>query len=180
MKKDRIHIIFLLILLSILLSNFISVEYVYAESIDIKNLDNYDFDINDNITNSTTSTPLSILTFIVYFVCFVVIATLAYLTTRWIGKQQKKIRLKSKYMEIVDNLQLGGENGLYIVRSPAGFLLLGTGKESVFLIEKLNDEEAELIIQAEENQIVESFSAQFNNYLNKFKWNIDHKSGGLE
>ena len=65
-----------------------------ANPIDVDNLKNYDFDVIDDNTNHTTSAPLSFLTFVVYFIFFVLIAGLAYLTTRWIGKQQKKIRAK--------------------------------------------------------------------------------------
>jgi len=173
MKKSTLCIIVLL-----LFSLIVCDIKAFAEPIDIDDLKYYDFDVHENTDDKATSAPLSILTFVVYFICFVIIAALAYLTTRWIGKQQKKLRVKSKYMEIIDSLHLGGDNAIHIVKSPAGFLLVGSGREGVLLLAKLGDEEAELIEQAEENQIEESFSAQLNNYLSKIKWNIDHKSGG--
>ena len=93
-------------------------------------------------------------------------------------KTAKENKSKSKYMELIDSLQLSGDNALHIVKSPDGVLLLGTGKEGIFLLGKLDDEEAELIIQAEKNQIEENFSAQLNNYLKKIKWGTDHNKFG--
>ena len=174
MKRNILLMIILFILISILTAGTL----VLANPIDVDNLKNYDFDVIDDNTNHTTSAPLSFLTFVVYFIFFVLIAGLAYLTTRWIGKQQKKIRAKSKYMELIDSLQLSGDNALHIVKSPDGVLLLGTGKEGIFLLCKLDDEGAELIIQAEKNQIEENFSAQLNNYLSNIKWGTDHNKFG--
>lgn len=50
-----------------------------------------------------------------------------------------------------------GDNALHIVKSPDGVLLLGTGKEGIFLLGKLDDEEAELIIQAEKIRLKKIF-----------------------
>ena len=175
MKKSALHITVVLLLIL----NFVVTSNVLANPIDIEKLNNYDFDVSDDSTLSTTSAPFSILTFAIYLVFFVIIAALAYLTTRWIGKHQNKIRLKSKYMEVVDSLYISGDNALHIVKSPEGFLLVGTGKDGVALLGKLGDEEAELIEQAEENPIEENFPAQLNNYLGKIKWFTEHnKSGG--
>jgi flagellar biogenesis protein FliO len=175
MNKNTICIIIFMIFVI-----FMTNTQVFANP-DIDNIKNYDFDVPDNITNQTTSAPLSVMTFVVYFIFFVIITTLAYFTTRWIGKHQKKIKIKSKYMEIVDSLPLGGDNALYIVKSPDGLLLLGAGKEGVYLLEKLGDQEAQLIIQAEENQIEESFPAHLSNYLNKIKGITKHnKFGGSQ
>jgi len=173
MKKN----ISCIIMFTILVILFATTQ-IFANPLDIDNLEKYDFDITDNITNQTTSAPLSVMTFIVYFIFFVLVTALAYFTTRWIGKHQSKIRVKSKYMEVVDSLQLNGDNALYIVKSPEGLLLLGTGKEGVHFLKKLGAEEAELIIQAEENQLEDSFSVHLSNYLSKIKGITEHNKFG--
>ncbi|NLZ53291.1 MAG: flagellar biosynthetic protein FliO [Thermoanaerobacteraceae bacterium] len=148
-----------------------------ANPVDIDNINKYNFDVPDDISK-TTSAPLSVMTFVIYFIFFVIITALAYFTTRLLGKHQKKIRIKSKYMEVVDGLQLSQDNALYIVKTPDGLLLLGTGKESISLLKKLGAEESELIMQAEENQTEDSFPVYLSNYLNKIKGSEHNKFGG--
>lgn len=173
MKKSTTHIIMFTIFAILLITT-----QVFAAPVDIENLEKYDFDIPDNITNERVSAPLSVMTFIVYFIFFILIVALAYFTTRWIGKHQRAIRVKSKYMEIVDSLQLDGDNALYIVKSPEGLLLLGSGKEGVNLLKTLGAEEAELIMQAEENLLEDSFSIHLGNYLSKIKGITKHNKFG--
>lgn len=175
MKKNTISTITILVLVALF-----ATTQVFANPINIDNLQKYDFDVSDDVRNSTISKPLSILTFLVYFIFFILIAALAYFTTRWLGKHQMKIRVKSKYMEVIDSLQLSADNALYIVKSPEGLLLLGTGKEGVSLLQKLESEEAEFIMQAEENLMEDSFSAQLSNYLSKIKGFAEHNKLGGE
>ena len=172
MKKNTVSIIITILVV------FFATTQVLANPVNIDDLEKYNFDVSDDITNQAISRPLSVMTFVVYFIFFVLVAALAYFTTRWIGKHQMKIKVKSKYMEVIDSLQLNADNALYIVKSPEGLLLLGTGKEGVHLLEKLGAEEAELIMQAEENLMEDSFSVYLGNYLSKIKGITEHNKFG--
>jgi len=148
---------------------------IFAEPINIDNIKNYDIDPSDDVLHQNHSTIINIITFFIYLFFFIVISLLTYFTVRWIGKRQMKLTIKSKYMEVVDSLSLGGEKGLFIVKTPQGMLILGVTKESVDLLEKVGREEAELIRAAEANQESHDkvFTVYLNNYLNKLKGSSD-------
>ena len=62
-------------------------------------------------------------------------------------------------------------------------MLLGVTKEGIYLLEKLGDEEAELIQEAETNYVDydKGFSINLGYYLNKFKGiSRKDKNGGLK
>ncbi len=175
MKKYIIHLI-----VFTLFFVFLAETQILANPVDIDNLKEYDFNSPEGVLNQNSPAPRSAMTFLIYLLLFIAISVLAYLTTRWIGKHQMKRTVKSKYMEIVDSLSLGGEKGLYIVKSPQGFLILGVTKECVYLLEKLGAEEAELIRQAEANHesYDKGFAVYLSQYLNKIKGTSEQSKYG--
>ncbi|WP_213974874.1 FliO/MopB family protein [Tepidanaerobacter acetatoxydans] len=153
---------------------------IFAEPINIDNIKNYDIDTPEDIIYQSPSTITNVMTFLVYLIFFIAISLLAYFTVRWIGKHQMRLIIKSKYMEVVDSLSLGGEKGIYIVNTPQGMLILGVTKESVDLLGKIGHEEAELIRAAEANQESHdrAFAVHLNNYFNKLKGSSDKIGSG--
>ncbi|GAQ26243.1 flagellar biosynthetic protein FliO [Tepidanaerobacter syntrophicus] len=148
--------------------------YSYGDSINIDNLKNYDFDtpnINGNGTNQGYSSFKGITTLLVYFLFFIIVSFMAYFTVKWVGKHQVKVNIKSKYMEVVDSLFFGSDKGLYIVKTPEGMFILGVTKENITLIERLGENEEELIKAAESNKDTHDkiFSDHLNSYLKKLK-----------
>lgn len=167
MKKYKTYFIILTIFFV-----FFTETQTFASPIDIDNIKKYDFDAPGDLPNQNSPVSKSVTTFLIYLLSFIFISILAYFTTRWIGKHQMKLSIKSKYMEVIDSLSLGGEKRLYIVKSPQGLLILGATKEGIHLLERIGSEEAELIRQAESNHEGDDnkgFAVYLNNYLNKVK-----------
>lgn len=166
MKKYIIYFIVLTIFFVFLVET-----QMFANPVNINNFKNYDFDAPEVFSNKNSPAPKSAMTFLIYLLFFIAISILAYFTTRWIGRHQMKLTIKSKYMEVIDSLSLGGEKGLHIVKSPQGLLLLGVTKEGIYLLEKLGAEQTELIRQVEANLQGDDkgFTVYLTNYLNKLR-----------
>jgi flagellar protein FliO/FliZ len=176
MKKYTIYFIILTIFFV-----FFMETQILANTVNIDNIKNYSSNESENLSDQNSLASTSAVSFLIYLMFFITISILAYLTTRWIGKHQMRLTIKSKYMEVIDSLSLGGEKSLYIVRSPQGLLMLGVTKESLHLLEKLGAEEAELIRQAEANHesYDKTFAVSLYNYLNKIKGSSEqNKYGG--
>ncbi len=176
MKKNIIR----LIVFSLIFVFFVEIQ-ISAKPTDIDDIKKFEFDSPRGISNHYSSVTGNIATFIVYFLLFVGVAVLVYVTTRWIGKHKMKMIVRSKYMEVVDSLSLGSEKGLYIIKSPQGFMVLGVTKESIYLLEKLGEEETELIKQAEANEegYDKGFAGYLSQYLSKIKGTTNQtKHGG--
>lgn len=176
-KRIICFILFIIILITL------GEGYAITGPANVDNLKKYDFDTHDDPPGGKSSVFKYITTFFLYLIVFVTIALLAYFTTRWVGKHQSKLTLKSKYMKVIDSLPLDNDRGIYILKAPQGFLLLGVTKEGIYLLEKLGDEEAELIQEAETNYVDydKGFSINLGYYLNKFKGiSRKDKNGGLK
>lgn len=154
----------------------------FAGSTDIDKLKSYDFDSNSEIQKSP-SIAKSVLTFFTYLSLFIIVALLTYFTTKSIAKARLNTRVKSKYMELVDSLPLGNDRGIYIIRAPQGLLMLGISPQGIYLLEKLDADEAELIYEAEANSpyLNKSFAGHLDEFLNNIKRSsTQNKNGDLK
>jgi len=138
---------------------------------DLNKLDDYNFENPDDNTRQASSVIKSAFTFILYFILFLIISFLAYFTTKWLARYQQKLRYKSKYMEVLDHLSLGNGKDIYIINTPQGMLIIGTGEKGIRVLLELGEREANIIKEAEENFTIGSngFSNQLESYLNKIK-----------
>lgn len=144
----------------------------------VENLKNYDFDSTGNQDISATK---SVFTLFLYLLLFVGISVLAYFTTKWIAKTQRKAQIKSKYMEVIDSLPLGADRGIYLIRAPQGILMIGVTAKGITTMGKLSDEETELIYEAEISSpdFNKSFAGHLNQFLHNMKNSMEDKHGDL-
>ncbi|MCR4430519.1 MAG: flagellar biosynthetic protein FliO [Tepidanaerobacteraceae bacterium] len=156
------------ILIALFLNN------AFAAPPDIGNLKTYNFDTQQQ-QQSYTSVK-SIITFVVYILLFIIISLLAFFTTRWIARFQTNTRPKSKYMEVIDILPIGSNKGIYIIKTPQGIILLGVSEKDIFMISRLNDEEAALIDEVEKANSG-TFNKAFANHLEYFLKNLIREPG---
>ncbi|HHX24030.1 MAG: flagellar biosynthetic protein FliO [Tepidanaerobacteraceae bacterium] len=166
MRSNKIFIIVFAVLYVIFLAGL-----VFANPINMDEVNKYDFDVPDSNTRNDQKASNSIMALAAYILFFLIITFLAYYTTRLVGKHQMKLTLKSKYMQVIDSLPLGDERSLYIVKTPQGLLMIGITREGISLIDKLGAEETDLINEVEANQdtVNKGFANSLSNYLNKIK-----------
>lgn len=137
----------------------------------IDNLNKYQFDGPDDKAKAGFAPKINLLAFFAYLLIFIMISVMAFLTTRWIATKHVHSNVKSKYMEIIDRLPLGNDQGIYIVKTPQGLFMLGVSQKDMCIFEKLDDDIAELIFEAEANEVFinKSFSDQLDRFIKKIK-----------
>ena len=167
--KNKLKYLVIIVILSLIVLEGLAL----AGTPNIDNLKKYNFDSNNEIEQNTSASK-GVFTLFTYLLLFIIIAILAYFTTKWIAKVQSSTRVKSKYMELVDILQLGNDRGIYIVKAPQGLLMLGFSSKGIDLLEKLGADETELIYEAESTYSYRDTS--FGVHLNKFLNNINGSS----
>ncbi|WP_422445803.1 flagellar biosynthetic protein FliO [Thermoanaerobacterium sp. DL9XJH110] len=121
----------------------------YASPMDVNNLKNYNFENLQRPQIQNYSIIDGALTLFVYLLFFILICLLAYVTTRWLAKHQGHLRLKSKYMEVIDHLPLGNNRMIYIIKAPQGLLMVGASEKGLCILDKLGEKETELINDVE-------------------------------
>jgi flagellar biogenesis protein FliO len=170
------------VLLILILCLFMCLGRCYADPLDIKDLNNYNFEDMNNIPNQTFSSTKSVISFFVYLLLLILISVLAFFTTKWLAKYQTKLHIKSKYMEVVDRLLLGNNRGIYIIKTPKGMFLVGVCDNGINIIHELGNEETELINEAELSTTFQggNFSEQLEHYLKKIKKPLLWRNNGDE
>lgn len=170
MKKNLRFLTFYILLLTLV---FLSIKVCFADDtvpLDVDNLKKYDFDTPK--ANTRIASPIkNVLTLFVYLFIFLIISYLAYLATKWIGKQQGYLNNKSKYMEVIDCLSLGKESRIYIVKTPQDLYMIGVSANCINILKKLGEEESNIINQLELSldYTKDDFSSKLEDFIKKIK-----------
>ncbi len=178
MKKKGINLtIFLLAMMLMLFLAFMQ-SSINAEPMDLEDIKKYDFD--EQVEQTTVgSTAKSAFTLVVYLLIFIAVCVLALLTTKYLAKYRKNINLKSKYMEVIDNLPLGSDKGIYIIKAPQGLLMIGVSSKGVYILDKLDASQTELINEAESRSIpTNKFAGHLESVMKKLKNTGGHSKDG--
>jgi len=110
----------------------------------------------------------SILQLILYLGIFLAVIIFSILGTRFIAKNYKRV-VSSKYIDLLDVLNLPGGSRIAIVKIDKKIYILSINNNSTTIIDKIDKDEFNL------------FEVNFDNYLEKYfdKWNINFKSSKL-
>lgn len=179
MKRRGINLtIFLLAIMILFLQCLAFMQSINAEPMDLEGIKKYDFD--EPIEQTTVgSTAKSAFTLVVYLSIFIAVCVLALFTTRWLAKYRKNFNLKSKYMEVIDNLPLGNDKGIYIIRAPQGLLMIGVSSKGVYILDRLDSSQADLINEAESRFIsTNKFAGHLESIMKKIKNTGGHSKDG--
>lgn len=170
MEKSLKNSVFIFILLTLILINM-GICFADTESLDMNNIEKYNFDTPQNKSDQVSSPAKNILTFFVYLLIFLIVSYLAYLATKWIAKQQVHINNKSKYMEVIDCLPLSKDNRIYIVKAPQGLIMIGVSVNSINILEELGEDESRIINELEFNIELQQddFSSKIEEFIKKIK-----------
>lgn len=162
-------LIVLIVLFSFIVNSKVLADNGKVPSIDIKNLQNYNFEQSGR-ENRTSFYEKSFLSFAIYVGSVALVCALAILALRWMARYAKPSGWKSKYMEVLDVLYFDSKNRIYIVKSPAGVKLLGISDKGIDMIGELDEKTAELIEEAEKSgNLTRNFGMQLEYFLKKFK-----------
>lgn len=173
MKTRWYYVLFMALVLA-----FFAYSTVYANTLDVENLNKYNFDDISTLNGQGNSLVQNMLSFGLYLLLISGICVLAFYTTRWISKHQQHLAIKSKYMEVIDALPLGKESTIYIVKAPQGLLMVGISQKGIFILDKLSPEEKEMIEEVEAGIFApRSFANQLERLLLNKKVSHKDKNG---
>lgn len=121
----------------------------------------------DTTSQPTQSSWLSTVAYLIsLFIVFAFVVGLAYFASRFLGKKIGAANL-SKSSKVLESLQLGTNQALYVVEIAGEILLIGVTDHNITLLNKVTDELeiGKLRSQADFNLTNESFNHMFENQL---------------
>ncbi|MGI6484892.1 MAG: flagellar biosynthetic protein FliO [Thermoanaerobacterales bacterium] len=174
MGKNQIVLFTAIILL---LQITLLVNCMNAQPLDVESIKEYEFDKPIGKVPDESNSINSI-TLVVYLLIFVAICIIAYFTTKYLSLYRKNFNIKSKYMEVIDNLSLGNDKNIYIVRSPQGLIMIGASSKGICILDKLDPSQAELINEAESQfSSTNKFAGHLESIMKRLKNGYQTKDG---
>lgn len=95
------------------------------------------------------------------FLVFVLVLLLAYACSRFLGKTWR-MRSSAKYMEVIDQLAVGQDRLLLIVKVDKKYYLMSSGSQGVSFLKELDGD------FSQERSIEAPVQSDFSQYLNRY------------
>lgn len=82
----------------------------------------------------------------------VLILYLAFVSTRYLGKNMK-LKGNSRYMQVLDNMQLGQESSIALVKIAGEVYLIGSSASQISILSKIDENELEEYVQEKDPKV---------------------------
>lgn len=108
--------------------------------------------------------PNVIFDFLGFLIVFGSVLFLAYVTTKYVGKNVAR-NMKGRNMEVIETLKLSVDKQLYIVRAGDKYILLSSTGKNIQLLSELNLDEDSIKVQTEQEPGANEFKAILEKYI---------------